>query len=124
MIQLLMTLRREGARESDNTSDPGRAIGPGSFRASGPKRMPSFDVSQRRYSAEPNQCSAVRLSGRPEPETPNGLRASVGFVDESEILVHPLGIDGALEHKQVLRTDEAMLEAGLEMKLVARLEHL
>src|SRR3954452_7510449 len=51
------------------------------------------------------------------------LRASIRFVDEYEVLVHSLGIGGALEHKQVLRADDAMLGAGPEMELVARREH-
>jgi hypothetical protein len=49
-------------------------------------------------------------------------RASVRLVDEYEVLVHALGIDGALEYEQVLRPDDAMLHAGLEMELVARRE--
>jgi hypothetical protein len=36
----------------------------------------------------------------------------------------PLGINGALEYEQVLRPDDAVFHAGLEMELVARRERL
>src|SRR5207237_4050713 len=51
-------------------------------------------------------------------------RNRVRFVNEDEILIHPLRIDGTLQHQQVFRANDAMLHAGLEVKLGARLEHL
>ncbi len=44
------------------------------------------------------------------------------FVDEHEVLVHPLGINRSLEHEQILRSDQTMLHSGLEMKPVPRRE--
>ena len=50
--------------------------------------------------------------------------SAVRFVDEHEVLVHPLGIDRSLKHEQVLRPDQTMLHSGLKMKPVARSERL
>src|SRR5271166_71667 len=50
--------------------------------------------------------------------------SAVRFVDEHEVLVHPLGIDRSLKHEQVLRSDQTMLHFGLKMKPVTRSERL
>src|SRR5271166_1943042 len=50
--------------------------------------------------------------------------SAVRFVDEHEVLVHPLGIDRSLKHEQVLRPDQTMLHAGLKMEPVTRSERL
>jgi hypothetical protein len=49
---------------------------------------------------------------------------AVRFVNEHEVLVHPLGIDRSLEHEKILRPDQTMLHCGLKMKPVARRDHL
>src|SRR5208282_3281712 len=46
--------------------------------------------------------------------------AAVRFVDENEVLVHPLRIDRPLEHQQVLCPNQTMLHSRLKMKPVAR----
>src|ERR1700726_1653010 len=46
--------------------------------------------------------------------------SAVRFVDEHEVLVHPLGIDRPLEHEQVLCPNHTMLHSRLKMKPVAR----
>src|SRR6202048_1524476 len=50
--------------------------------------------------------------------------SAVRFVDEHEVLVHPLEIDRSLKHEQVLRSDQTMLHSGLKMKPVTRSERL
>jgi hypothetical protein len=46
--------------------------------------------------------------------------SAVRFVDEYEVLVHPLGIDRSLEHQEVLCPNQTMLHSRLKMKPVAR----
>src|ERR1700737_5165723 len=46
--------------------------------------------------------------------------AGVRFVDEHEVLVHPLGIDRPPEYEQVLCPNQTMLHSRLKMKPVAR----
>src|ERR1039457_796018 len=46
----------------------------------------------------------------------------VWFVDENQVLIHSLRINGSLEDEQVLGSDEAMLHARLEMELAAPLK--
>ena len=49
---------------------------------------------------------------------------AVRFVDEHQILVHPLGVDGSLEYEQILCPDQTMLHSRLKMKSAARSERL
>ena len=48
----------------------------------------------------------------------------VGYVNEDQILVHPLRIGRSLEHQQVFCPDQAMFHSGRKMKPVARNERL
>ena len=65
----------------------------------------------------------VATSDRPNRMSRSGDSA-VRFVDEHEVLVHPLGIDRSFKHEQILRPDQTMLHSGLKMKPVARSERL
>src|SRR5205823_4955569 len=46
-------------------------------------------------------------------------RNRVRLVNEDEILIHPFRIDGTLKHQQIFRTNDAMFDSGLEVKLSA-----
>ena len=48
----------------------------------------------------------------------------VGYVNEDQILVHPLGIDRSFEHQQVFCPDQTMFHSRFKMKPVARSERL
>ena len=60
----------------------------------------------------------------PSNKITRSRNVAVWFVDKHEVLVHPLGIHGSLEHEQVLRSDQTMLHSGLKMKPIARSERL
>src|SRR5476651_1317780 len=47
---------------------------------------------------------------------------AIWFVDEDQVLIHSLRINGPLEDEEVLGCDEAMLHARLEMELAAPLK--
>src|SRR6266487_1130490 len=50
-------------------------------------------------------------------------RNRIRFVNEDEILIHPLRIEGTLKHQQVFCANDAMLHPGLEVKLTTGPEH-